>query len=286
MSAVQFFGQFLVERGAVSPDALQDALAYQAAVNIPLGALALSKGLLSERQVLLVHTEQRRTDRRFGELAVQMGFLKRTQLDELLREQAEARILIGEALVQKGHLTREALDDAFQAYRAEQEAAELATRAALASAPGGGAVEAAADITARLLLRMGNLSAKLTSVRWDRPLALQEHTFFQRIEGDEPLVYVVTLSDAQTLALGRRMLEPLQGADVPDAVDALVRDVVKEFVNIVVLQLCARLGRDGRQRAPGEPEAGEPPAPTGTRVVVDLVLPGGAVMVAVDVPAS
>lgn len=285
MSSVQFFGQFLVERGVVSPDALQDALAYQAAVNVPLGALALSKGLLSERQVLLIHTEQRRTDRRFGELAVQMGFLKRTQLDDLLREQAEARILIGEALVQKGHLTRDALDDAFQAYRAEQADAEQATRLALAEAPGGAAVEAAADITARLLLRMGAMSAKLTRVGWDRPLDLQEHTFWQRIEGDEPLVYALTLSDAHTLALGRRMLEPL-GGDPPAAVDGLVRDVVKEFVNIVATQVCTRLGRDGRQRTPGLPEVGAPPAPAGPRVAVDLVLPTGTIGLAVDVTAG
>lgn len=283
MSSVQFFGQYLVARAIVSPEALQDALAYQAAVNVPLGALALSKGLLSERQVLLVHTEQRRSDRRFGELAVQMGFLKRSQLDDLLREQAEARILIGEALVQKGHLTREALDEAFKAYRAEQAEAEQATRWALSEAPGGLVVEAAVDITARLLLRMGNLSAKLTRVSWDRPLALQEHTFWQPIDGDERFVYILTLSAAQALTLGRRMLEPLQGGDVPDAVDALVREVIKEFVNIATLQVCGRLGREGRDCAPGVPEVGSPPAPSGPCVVVELALPDGVVRLAVNV---
>ncbi|MCO5171365.1 MAG: hypothetical protein M9894_34110 [Planctomycetes bacterium] len=282
MSSIQFFGQWLVARGHVTADALQDALAYQAAVNVPLGALALSKGLLTERQLLLVHTEQRRTDRRFGELAVQMGFLRRAQLDELLREQAEAHILIGEALVQKGHLSRDALEDAFQAYRAEQMEAEEATRRALEAAPRSAAVQAAADVTARLLLRMGGLSAKLTRVTWDAPLAPQDRTFWQRVEGAEPFAYVLTLSDAQTLALGRRMLEPLQGGDVPEAVDALVLDVVKEFVNIVVTQVCLRLGRDGREHTPGAIEHGEPPAPGATRVVVDLVLPSGRVGLAID----
>lgn len=286
MSAVRFFGQHLVDRGLVTPAALDEAVAYQAAVNVPLGALALSKRLLSERQVLLIHTEQRRTDRRFGELAVQLGFLKRTQLDELLREQAEARILIGEALVQRGRLTRDALDAAFAVYRVEQQQAEDELRRGLAAAPGGAVVQAAADITTRLLLRMAGLAAKLTGVAWDRPLTLHEHTCWQRLEGDDPLVYVLTLADAQALALGRRMLEPL-GAEAPAAVDGLVRDVLKEFVNIVSLQLCARLGRDGRQRAPGIPEAGAPPPPTTrARVVVDLALPAGAVGLAVDVPSA
>lgn len=285
MSGAWFFGEFLVERGFVTDDALRDALAHQAAVNVPLGALALSKGLLSERQVLLVHTEQRRTDRRFGELAVQMGFLQRAQLDELLREQSEARILIGEALVQKGHLTREALEDAFQAYRAEQAEAEQAARARLAEAPGARVVEAAVDITIRLLLRMGNLSAKLARVAWDRPLDPKAHAFWQRIEGDESLVYAITLSEEQTLTLGRRMLEPLQGPDGPREVDALVRDVLKEFVNVVALQLCARLGREGRSFAPGLPEEGAPPPAAATRVVVDLAVPGGAIGLGVDAPA-
>lgn len=283
MSAVQFFGQYLVDRGLVTREALQDGLAYQAAVNIPLGALALAKGLLGERQVLLVHTEQRRTDKRFGELAVQMGFLKRAQLDELLREQAEAHILIGEALVQKGHLTRERLDAAFKEYKAEQTRAEDATRKALASAPRSAAIEAATDVTTRMLLRMGNMAAKLTGVSWERPLEPRDHVFWQRVEGDEPFTFVLSLGAPQTLAIGRRMLEPLSGAELPDAVDALVLDVVKEFVNLIVLQVCTRLGRDGRRHTPVVPEHGEPPAAR-ARIVVDLALPQGSVGVAVDLP--
>lgn len=284
MSGIQFFGQFLIDRGAVTAAALEDALAYQAAVNVPLGALALSKGLLSERQVLLVHTEQRRSDRRFGELAVQLGFLKRSQLDDLLREQAEARILIGEALVQKGHLTRAALDEAFNVYRAEQARAEEEARSALTTAPFAAAVEAAVDVTMRLLLRLGSLSAKLTRVGWDRPLDLQDHVFWQPVSGEQPFTYALSLSSAHTLLLGRRMLEPLQGADVPEAVDALVLDVMREFVNIVVTQVCARLARDGRRYVPGAPELTPLPAQRGQRVVVELVLPQGVVGVAIDLP--
>jgi hypothetical protein len=96
-------------------------------------------------------------------------------------------------------------------------------------------------------------------------------------------VYVLSLGPPQTLAIGRRMLEPLQGAEVPDAVDALVLDVVKEFVNLIVLQVCTRLGRDGRRYAPGVPEAGPPPAAR-TRIVVELALPQGSVGVGIDAP--
>jgi hypothetical protein len=136
----------------------------------------------------------------------------------------------------------------------------------------------------RLLLRLGNLSAKLTRVGWDRPLAAQDHVFCQAVEGDQPFTYALSLSAAHTLLLGRRMLEPLQGADVPEAVDALVLDVVKEFDNIVTLQVCARLARDGRRYTPGAPELAGLPAPTGPRVVVDLVLPQGLIGIAIDLP--
>ena len=46
--------------GLITAEALHEALRYQESVNIPLGALALSRGLMTEKQVLHVHTEQRR----------------------------------------------------------------------------------------------------------------------------------------------------------------------------------------------------------------------------------
>jgi hypothetical protein len=138
-------------------------------------------------------------------------------------------------------------------------------------------------VTLRMLLRMGNMAAKLTRVSWEAPLERRDHVFWQGVEGDEPFPYLLSLGAPQTLAIGRRMLEPLQGAEVPDAVDGLVVDVVKELVNLIVLQVCTRLGRDGRRYTPSFPEAGEPPAAR-TRVVVELALPQGSAGVAVDVP--
>ena len=101
-SVVLFFGQYLVSEGHVTQSQLDEAVQFQEQHNLPLGAVALSKALMSERQVLIVHAQQARTDKQFGQIAVERGFLSRAQLDELLREQSEARILLGEALIQKG----------------------------------------------------------------------------------------------------------------------------------------------------------------------------------------
>jgi hypothetical protein len=280
----KFFGQYLVERRIISATALEDALAYQAVVNVPLGALALSKGLLSEPQVLITHTEQRKSDKKFGEIAVHLGFLKRSQLDELLREQAEARILIGEALVQKGHLTRESLEGAFEAYRLEQARAEAEVRARLADAPRPAVVEAAVDVSTRVLLRLGGVSAKLARVAPGEPLEAQDHAFWQRVEGDVPFVFVFSLATPTMLAIAARMLETLDGAEVPMRITPLVVDVVKEFTNLLVAQLCARLSRSGERFDPGAPDAGpRPPEPTGSRVTLELALPQERIGLALDV---
>ena len=54
-SVVLFFGQYLVSEGHVTQSQLDEAVQFQEQHNLPLGAVALSKALMSERQVLIVH---------------------------------------------------------------------------------------------------------------------------------------------------------------------------------------------------------------------------------------
>lgn len=280
---VRFFGQYLVATGVVDQAALDQALTQQAAVNIPLGALALSRGLLSERQVLAIHTEQRRTDKKFGELAVMLGFLRRAQVDELLRDQAEAHLLVGEALVQQGRIERAALDEAFSAYKREQAVLEDKLKRAIQQTAAPSLVNAAADVTARMLLRMGKLPAKLAGVEPGGRLPPLDHVYVQPVEGDRPFTYVLALAARDVLGCSRFMLEPLKSGELPTTVGPLALDVTKELVLAVVGQMCGRLAGEGWRLTPGLPELADAPPPfDGDHVVVDLVLPHGRAAVAVQ----
>ncbi len=284
--AVRFFGQFLVDHGHVSRDALEAAVAFQQSVNVPLGALGLAKGWLSERQVLLVHAEQRRTDRRFGEIAVQRGFLSRAQLDDLLREQAEARMLLGEALVHQGVIARDALDRALADYQREQARAAERVRQELAGAPEPALATLAADVTCRVLLRVAKVAAKCTGVVDEAELFGRERVLWQDVRGPRPFCYVLPVDDVELLDLVAGMVAGEEaGEPRPTEVDDLARELAAELLGAIVGQLAANLSAGGEKVEPGEPQLGTtlPPPHAGPRVVVGLLLPGGPLAFALDV---
>lgn len=284
----RFFGQFLLSTGLVDERSLAEATRRQAAINLPLGALALGKGLLTEKQVLKIHTEQKRTDRRFGEIAVDLGFLTRGQLDLLLAEQKATHALLGEVLVDMGALEREALDRALKTYEQEQAAAEEAARTALARAPRADVVQLAAELTSRLLLRMGRLQAKVGRVLPGGALPAHGRVFAQRVQGGLPFAYLLTLREDAALGVARAMLEAVQGKDdLPTTLDPLALDACAELVNVIVGHLCGRLAMTGvRGLEPAPPEvsaSAPPPRPDETRVVVELSLPFAPAAFALDV---
>jgi len=272
---IQFFGQYLITAEVVSQEQLDDAVSFQRAVNLPLGALALSKALLDERQVLQIHTQQRRTDQPFGEIAVQRGYLTRDQLDELLKEQAEARILLGEALVQKGHLTRDQLNEALIDYHTAQADAEQAVKRAYDDLPDADLARLATEITTRMLLRLAGQVCKLRSVRAGAP-ASQPHVAHTVVSGDRPFTYALGVDDATLLKIARVMLKAVPELPQPQAVDDLVRDTGREFVTVTVGHICSLLSRQGLKTMP-EPVAAGVPAGEGQWVAVEILLTQGLV---------
>ena len=255
---VQFLGQFLVSQGHVTRSQLEAALDFQEANNLPLGALALSKGLLSERQLLLVHAQHLSSEERFGEVAVKRGFLTRHQLDELLREQKEARVLIGDALVRDGAIDSETLAVAVEQYRIVQERAEEQVEAALRALPDAALVSPAIQLTTRLLLRMCGMVAKVAAVSQDTRLSSFDYSLWQAVEGTRPFTYALHLDGIDLLDLSEAVLYALEDdTSLPEEVDPIVLDVGKEFVNILVGHLCTWLDREGQRTRPLPPDSGE-----------------------------
>lgn len=115
----QFFGNYLLNKGLVSPDNLADAMQHQKTTRLKLGVLAINAGLMTADQVNKVHAEQQRVDKRIGDLMVEMGYLTREQVEELFKTQPSGHLLLGQALVDNGYMTNSQFESALTSYKAE-----------------------------------------------------------------------------------------------------------------------------------------------------------------------
>lgn len=104
-----FFGEYLVQTGAVTAEQLSEAISRQRESNDLLGYLAIEHGMLSEGQLQSLLAEQVDRQEKLGVLAVENGLISAGQLDELLSLQARNHLYLGDALVRAGFLDREEL---------------------------------------------------------------------------------------------------------------------------------------------------------------------------------
>ncbi len=100
--SVAFLGQYLITRGLITREQLDEALTEQRRRNVRLGELGVQKGMLTPEQAQRIHDMQRETDKPFGQMAVEQGYLTAQQLDELLSVQSSAYVYLGEALTGQG----------------------------------------------------------------------------------------------------------------------------------------------------------------------------------------
>ncbi len=106
------FGEFLLNQGLVKEGDLVSALDEQQQNKMPMGQMAVQKGLLDSKDLFKVLTEQRKRLRDandFGRIAMEMGILNEAQVDELIESQTTTNELLGNLLVGKGVIPREKL---------------------------------------------------------------------------------------------------------------------------------------------------------------------------------
>ena len=113
------FGEFLLGQGLVEEDDLVCALDEQQKNKMPMGQMAVQKGLMDSKALFKVLTEQRKRVRDandFGQIALEMGLLKQDQVEELVESQTTTSELVGNILVTKGLLSREQLVQMLREY--------------------------------------------------------------------------------------------------------------------------------------------------------------------------
>ncbi|MEX2414938.1 MAG: hypothetical protein WD424_02245 [Paenibacillaceae bacterium] len=115
----QYFGQFLLNQGLITPHELEKALVAQKNIRVKLGVLAINRGFMTAEQVEAVHQVQTRMDKRFGEIAVELGFIQENWIAELLSAQPSAHLALGQALIDNEIMSYKAFSSALNQYRRE-----------------------------------------------------------------------------------------------------------------------------------------------------------------------
>lgn len=250
----KFIGQYLLEKGLITRDALLAATDQQLRVNLTLGALAVAKGLLSEAQADAINLEQQRTDKRFGEIAIARNLLKAQQIDELLDAQKKQRVFLGEILIKQGYISSEKFEAELALFKKEQEQNAELVKLDLRSLPQHEVIEDFLDMTLKILLRVAKEQVKITSVT---RTALQcPYTFAQRINGDQKFDYVLALPENMVRALCQHFLR-INCVKV----DELALDAMNEVLNIISGNGCAKLSARGMKVTLDPPRAISSAAP-------------------------
>lgn len=249
--SVKFFGQYLLEKGKITREQLLEAVEHQKSINVSLGTVALEKGMLNPDQINKIHFEQRKTDKKFGELAVTLGLLTADQVDQILKAQMSRHVYLGEALVKKGFLTLEQLDQALKQYESEQAKDKTEISSFLLRIKNTDLVEAYVDLTVKMFLRMAREIVKVSGCHTSKSaLNFNQWSFSQNVHGDMPVNFILDVSQELFFTLAGAMMQKEIKEPSEEAIDA-----VKEFVNIVTGNACARLSLRGLKLRPEPPKA-------------------------------
>lgn len=281
---IKFFGQYLLEKGIITPKQLLEAVEYQKEINVSLGTLALEKGLLTSEQIRKIHDEQKRQDKKFGEIAVSLGYLTEEQLEGLLDLQKSQRLYLGEALVKKGFITLEVLEEQLRLYRQEQEREEEEVAKMFKRLPDDDIVEAYVDLTIKMFLRLAREIVKIGGCSSEKSsFSGYDWSIEQKAKGDKSFSYLLNLSTETLLKIAESMSNKKRKEP-----DELTLDIVGEFVNIISGNALSKLSSKGKNFNP------DPPVPYDNRkspyklredsnvVVIPLLIPEGKAGVCIE----
>jgi CheY-specific phosphatase CheX len=241
--AVKFFGQFLVEKGLVSREALLKAIELQEQKNLKLGEIAAAMGLVTPAEIERAHRVQLSRDINLGDLLVEMGILTLNQLEEVATRQKNSHLYIGEALVLVGALSNEQLQQHLNAFKADQ-APYISERIELpADITNPEIWEMAADLTFKMITRMlgfryraGKCQAITTADANFSMAALD-------LSGDVEARYIISVSQELQKSVAKAVLRE---ASVDHEPPEVLEDTLMEFANVVCGNIAAKASQKGR----------------------------------------
>jgi CheY-specific phosphatase CheX len=247
--ACKFFGQFLLEQGIVSRDALLQAIDHQRAIAFPACALAISRKILTAENLATLETQgpMESTLTR----ALQMGVINQTQLDEINGQTAERWMYLAEALMHKGHVGLRQFGELVDQYRREQEPLDPSIGNTLGEIPEKDLVTSFLEVTVDLFLHYTRQIVQVDSVEKVscQPDAIS-YVFSQQVLGDRSFSYALALPEKLVILIASHMLQ-----EEVRSVDAMVMDAGAEFVNMIVGHGCIKLNMKNTRVTAAPPQA-------------------------------
>jgi CheY-specific phosphatase CheX len=255
--AVKFFGQFLVEQGIITSDALLNAIILQDKKNLKLGEMAVTMGLISAADIERAHHAQMSRDMKLGDLLVEMGFLTLVQLNDILIRQKNTHLYIGEALVQVGALTAGQLQNHLDAFKADQ-APYVTNGIELPTVIGTNKLwEMTADLTYKMITRVLDLKFHPGVCTTTPVIAPNFMLAAMDFSGDVDARYLLSVSKGVQKTIAKAILNE---ASVDAEPLEILEDTVMEFVNIVCGNVAARASQMGIILNINPPVALHPPS--------------------------
>lgn len=249
--AVKLFGQFLLEKQAVTPEDLTRAIKLQETKNLKFGEMALAMGLVTEADIGRAHDIQMHEDLRLGEVFVKLGILTEEQVQQVVTMQNNSHLYIGEALVQVGALSAADLYCYLEEFRLDQ-APYLTTRIMVpAGVPNPDLVETVADLTYKMFTRVVGLTFRQGQAQVINLLDRCDVTVALQFNGDFRARYLLSVSRDVQAMIARAILRE---QEVDRLEQVLLDDAVMEFVNIICGNIAAKAGQLGKNLTISTPQ--------------------------------
>lgn len=112
-------GNYLVNKGIITAEQLNDLLLEQRKVRVKLGLIAVAEGFMTQEEADRVNRLQAVMDKRFGDIAVEKKYLTEGQVEELLKKQGNAYLTFAQALENQQLMTIEQLEQYLVDFKCE-----------------------------------------------------------------------------------------------------------------------------------------------------------------------
>ena len=273
MGGTKFFGEWLVEKGVITREQLLDALDEQKRTNLKLGEHAVRLGYLTPQQVDKIRELQRKEDLQFGEAAVKLGYLTPQQVKELLRIQKSSHKLLGDILVEKGFITRDELQKYIKEFEKEQgDTTEVKLPEGIKERE---LIVNVIDLTKKFLLRSYDINVKFGEYVFDAVYEPRKWDVMIKFSGDSNLNFIFSPPEKFSQVVREYIEARFSREFKEDELIELIKDAIKEFVNVVAGNAATKMERLGKGVEIGIPE--NPPKISGEAFLYTLRAPSDVI---------